>query len=472
MAETSLYRPFIHFCAQKGWINDPNGLVFADGKYHLFHQYYPNATHWGPMHWGHAVSEDLLHWEYLPVALVPDDLGVIFSGSAVMDTENVSGFGDGEHVPMVVCYTNHNLTSKKEEQSIAYSTDYVHFTKYAGNPVIRGLPGENCRDPKLFRNPVRGGYSLALATGESVSFYASRDLKSWEKTGEFEAGEHGISGICECPDCFPVETPEGTKWVLIVSMIVDPGTLDDPVTPYNRMSHITQYYVGEFDGDRFIDTQKADRPLLVDYGTDNYAAVTFSGLPETVMMAWADNWDYANQSPAAEDGFQGKMTLGRRLGLVRKNGLYLLRSEFCGLDEARRKAASIACRDGASTGLPIGCAIGLQAEIPDGGGIRFVNGFGEALHIFVQGGELIIDRTGAGRSDFSEKFASDRTGILRIPREQGGTVRMEIVLDRCLMELIADDGLLCASVGMYPRGAYDRMFFDGAARGRMYAITV
>ncbi|WP_130836375.1 glycoside hydrolase family 32 protein [Lachnoclostridium sp. Marseille-P6806] len=470
MKKTEIYRPIIHFSAEKGWINDPNGLVYENGNYHLFYQHYPNATHWGPMHWGHAVSRDLIHWEHLPMALVPDDLGAIFSGSAIMDTDNVTGFGDGTRPPMVLVYTNHNLTSKKEEQSIAYSTDYIHFTKYEGNPVIKGIPGGNSRDPKVFRNPVRGGFSMALATEDCVSFYASQDLRTWEKTGEFYCGEHGLCGICECPDCFPMETPEGVLWVLIVSMIVPEPGAGEPVMPGNRMSHVTQYYVGTFDGDRFLDTQGSPEPLLLDYGTDSYASVTFNDAPERIMISWADNWDYANESPAGEEGFQGKMTLGRKLSLVETSEGYRLKSEFCGLRETLCSGTELSGREDASAGLPVGQAVGVSVELCAGGSISFANGYGEALKLSADEEELVIDRTGAGRSDFSDRFASERTGVIRIPRKERGALGMEIVLDRCLMELAAEHGLTCASVGVYPRMAYDRILLSGIETARVCAI--
>ena len=182
------YRPEIHFTARKGWINDPNGLVYYKGRYHLFSQHYPDDTHWGPMHWLHAVSDDLLHWEELGIALAPDDLGFIFSGSAVVDTDNTSGFGTEDNPPLVAIFTHHwnepgNPANCHEQQSIAWSTDGVTFHKYEGNPVIPSDMAD-FRDPKVFKNP-KGGWGMVLAAGDRVMFYASQNLKEWEKTGEY-----------------------------------------------------------------------------------------------------------------------------------------------------------------------------------------------------------------------------------------------------------------------------------------------
>ncbi|MDE6995287.1 MAG: glycoside hydrolase family 32 protein, partial [Lachnospiraceae bacterium] len=176
--QTYDYRPAVHFTPPKNWINDPNGMVYIDGRYHLFYQHYPTAPHWGPMHWGHAVSEDLLHWEHLPIALYPDELGCIFSGSCVYDRENLSGFGTRDTPPLLALFTHHSTDeSHMEHQSLAYSTDYEHFEKYYGNPVIPNSGQKDFRDPKIFWNPVRKCYSLVLAAGDHVEFYASHDFK-------------------------------------------------------------------------------------------------------------------------------------------------------------------------------------------------------------------------------------------------------------------------------------------------------
>lgn len=388
--------PKFHFTPPKGWMNDPNGTIYIDGTYHLFYQHYPDGLTWGPMHWGHATSQDLLHWEHKEIALYPDELGYIFSGSCIYDAENVSGFGKDGKCPLIAIYTSHNPDTGEQQQSIAYSLDLEHFTKYEGNPVIANqikqkasgtgdnlqefsnsdfgsaisekemevcnpnseIPNEytacnlndgmmreykkDFRDPKVFRNPVKGGYSMVLAVGHMLEFYHSLDLKNWTKTGEFDPEERGFDGICECPDCFPLIVEEETKWILTLSTIMEnfevgsfydvEGNLDAQHKPQKKNryhdAHVMQYFIGEFNGDTFIDTEKSETPMVLDYGTDNYAMVTFADSPWPMMIGWGEHWDYVQQMlpMVSEDGEKkrGKMTLARRLLLARgKDGLRL-----------------------------------------------------------------------------------------------------------------------------------------------------
>lgn len=199
------YRPKIHFSPEKGWMNDPNGMVYVDGEYHFFYQKYPYDTSWGPMHWGHATSRDLIHWEHQPIALYPDELGFIFSGSAVYDTQNSSEYGTNENPPIIAIYTSHHKDGL-EQQSIAYSNDKGrHFEKSYLNPVIKNPGISDFRDPKAFWNPVRRCWSLVLAAQDRVFFYASQNMKNWEKTGEFGPEGNHAKGVWECPDLFPIE---------------------------------------------------------------------------------------------------------------------------------------------------------------------------------------------------------------------------------------------------------------------------
>lgn len=212
-----------HFEPSKGWMNDPNGTIVIDGTYHLFYQYYPDDIKWGPMRWGHAVSKDGITWEHRKIALFPDSLGYIFSGSCVLDTENASGLGDGSTPPLIAIYTSHNPETLEQQQCIAFSLDYETFTPYAGNPVITNAktkPGFKIdfRDPKVFKNPVTGGFSMALAVGPTIEFYHSLNLTDWEKTGTFDIESVGLKGICECQmigwgECwsYAQDTPASTR---------------------------------------------------------------------------------------------------------------------------------------------------------------------------------------------------------------------------------------------------------------------
>ena len=244
------HRPQFHFTPEANWMNDPNGMVYYDGEYHLFYQYYPDSTVWGPMHWGHAVSTDLTHWEHLPIGLYPDSLGYIFSGSAVVDWDNTSGLGKNGQPPMIAIFTHHDPIGEKEGridfqyQSIAYSNDKGRtWTKYEGNPVVSNPGIRDFRDPKVIWDAASEQWIMVFAAWDHVKFYGSKNLIDWQHLSDFgkEWGTH--AGVWECPDLFPMQV-EGTneqKWVLLVS--INPGA-------FNGGSG-TQYFVGHFDGQGF-----------------------------------------------------------------------------------------------------------------------------------------------------------------------------------------------------------------------------
>lgn len=466
MQTKNKYKPVVHFTPPANWMNDPNGMVYVNGRYHLFYQYYPAAPNWGPMHWGHAVSEDLLHWEHLPVALYPDELGCIFSGSCVLDRANVSGLGSIENPPLIAVYTNHRISDHLEQQSIAYSLDYEHFEKYYGNPVIPNKGKPDFRDPKVFFNPVKNCYSLVLAAGSRVEFYSSENLKDWKKTGDFEAGIHGLGGICECPDCFPLMTEEGEKWILIISMILPPEQVGKDKDCFHRMSHITQYYVGTFDGNTFHDTECSALPLLPDYGTDNYAAVTFQNLEEKVMLGWADNWDYAAQAPTDADGFRGQMTLARQMKLVKTAQGYRLAFSFLGLDSLKASAFPLFPGDNRLHTQ----TFGLKTTVNGPGKITFLNNTGESVEIEVTEEEIIVDRRHGGQTGFQKDYDSDCYGINRAPRLCQDTSTMEIVFDRCILEVLADDGMTPFTVSVFPVHPYEKICVTGEISADFYQI--
>jgi fructan beta-fructosidase len=245
------HRPQFHFSPAEKWMNDPNGMVYYQGEYHLFYQYYPDSTIWGPMHWGHAVSKDMVNWEHLPIALYPDTLGYIFSGSAVVDVKNTSGFGTAENPPLVAIYTYHNPKLEKagrndyQYQGIAFSTDKGrNWTKYASNPVLKNPGIRDFRDPKVSWNTQAKKWIMTLAVLDRVHFYSSPNLKDWTFESEFGLGIGSHGGVWECPDLFPlkVEGTQQTKWVLIVS--INPGGPNG--------GSATQYFVGDFDGKNFV----------------------------------------------------------------------------------------------------------------------------------------------------------------------------------------------------------------------------
>lgn len=296
-------RPKLHFTPPSGWCNDPNGLI-CDGKYyHLFYQHHPHSLKWGPMHWGHARSLDLLSWEHLPIALAPDERGAIFSGSAVMDG------GD-----MVLMYTYH-AADGTESQAIARSCDseFLSFHKYEGNPVIPNPGFRDFRDPKIFLSDAQG-WHMILAAGDRVLFYRSRDLTVWEQRGAFGAPDCPVPGIWECPDLFPLQLDgEDDKWVLAFSLGLDAAVGGGK----------TMYFTGVYKDGAFTPDDPLPKP--VDNGPDFYAGVTFWGTGKRIMMAWMNNWAYPDRTPD-DLGWRGQMTLPRELSLIKTNCGVRLRS--------------------------------------------------------------------------------------------------------------------------------------------------
>ncbi|ASY28437.1 fructan beta-fructosidase [Candidatus Planktophila lacus] len=304
--------PGLHFSPERNWMNDPNGLIFYKGKYHLFFQHNPFENIWGNMSWGHAVSEDLIKWNELPVAIACDDSHAIFSGSAVVDYFNTSGFGTLENPAMVAIYTAHKHDDSHQAQALAYSLDEgLTWVKYEGNPVL-DLQLNHFRDPKVMWDRTTEAWlmTVVLPKERKVSFYSSKDLKNWAYLSDF--GPVGATdGDWECPDLFPlfVDGDESrTKWVLLIS--INPGGLTG--------GSGTQYFIGDWNGKEFIaDDVKTN---WLDYGRDNYAGVTFNDVPNQrrVFIGWMSNWEYAHSFPTSP--WRGAMTLPRELTLITKDG--------------------------------------------------------------------------------------------------------------------------------------------------------
>ena len=295
LTNESLYRPLFHFTPKQGWMNDPNGMIYLNGQYHLFFQHYPDSTVWGPMHWGHATSSDLVQWKEQPIALYPDSIGMIFSGSAVLDKNNTSGLGRGGIAPLVAIFTQHFMPGEKagrtdfQNQSIAYSLDEGKtWTKYAGNPVLKTPNLKDFRDPKVIWHAPTQKWIMSLAVADHVEFYSAPDLINWTKESEIGKNLFAHGGVWECPDLLHFNLNGKTIWVLLVSM--------NPGGPNGGSA--TQYIVGDFDGHVFKPFS-ADIKWM-DYGPDNYAGVTWSNTPgRSVFMGWMSNWLYAAKLPTA-----------------------------------------------------------------------------------------------------------------------------------------------------------------------------
>ena len=471
------HRPTFHFTPPEKWMNDPNGMVYYAGEYHLFYQYYPDSTVWGPMHWGHAISKDLVTWEHLPIALYPDELGYIFSGSAVIDWKNTSGFGKDGQPPMIAIFTHHEPkgaasgTSKTfQYQSIAYSNDKGRtWTKYGGNPVVPNPGIKDFRDPKVIWDDATDQWVMVFAAWDHVKFYGSPNLKDWTHLSDFgkEWGTH--AGVWECPDLFPliVKGKGEKKWVLLQSL--------NPGGPNGGSG--TQYFVGDFDGKNFIidrefgERVKRDSTIWLDYGRDNYAGVTWSDIPVSdgrrLFMGWMSNWDYAQIVPT--DNWRSAMTLPRNLVLKRTDlGLTLFSEPIKELANLRKHTEVLeASKAPAGLSINLGTArkiigeIQLNFSIPKGAktkvSLELSNSKAEKYQIGYNAAtnEFFSDRRSAGKVAFADKFA---TTIHTAPRFSKNTnIEMQIFLDVASAELFADKGWTVLTDIFFPNEDFNQL---------------
>ena len=467
---TEKYRPQYHFTPQQGWMNDPNGLVCYAGEYHLFYQYYPGSTVWGPMHWGHAVSRDLVHWEHLPVALAPDSIGYIFSGSAVVDWHNSTGFGSAANPPLVAMFTYHNMEREKqgridcENQGIAFSLDKGRtWSKYPGNPVLQNPGVKDFRDPKVLWNEAALHWNLILSAHDRIRIYSSKDLKNWQFESEFgpDAGAHG--GVWECPDLFRIQVrgANESKWVLLVNM--------NPGGPNGGSG--TQYFTGNFDGHRFTPDTRETKWL--DWGRDNYAGVTWSGVPKAdgrrLFIGWMSNWNYAQVVPT--DPWRSAMTIPRELTLHKTDGKYLVQSVPVAettklLDPSSKIILKPQNIKGEMqlTGKDIDlnqCRIALLLEAgksrPDSLGLVLAGASGESVTIgySYKTNLFSVDRTHSGKMEFSDRFS----GIDRAPYVAGKQIKLEVLVDATSAEIFVDDGKLVMTELFFPAGKFNSLKF-------------
>jgi len=463
------HRPQFHFSPEANWMNDPNGMVYLDGEYHLFYQYYPDSTIWGPMHWGHAVSKDLVIWEHLPIALYPDDLGHIFSGSAVIDKENSAGFGKNA---MIAIYTYHNMEEEKsgksiryQSQAIAYSTDKGRtFTKYEGNPVIPNPGIKDFRDPKVRWDDRTSQWIMVLATYYNSIFYSSHDLKSWTHLSDWgkEYGEHG--GVWECPDIFPMvvqETGE-EKWVLLQSL--------NPGGPVGGSG--TQYFVGSFDGKNFtLDPEFAKdvregEAVWLDHGADNYAGVTWSNTPNVdgrkFFIAWMSNWQYAQVVPTEK--WRSAMTLPRTLELHKVGQDYRLRSmpveELSKIEGTKTVIRTGTYNSGASllsAGIDkLKIHVEISSILAKDIQFKFSNSMEECLLVGYNVLKKLyyIDRTKAGINDFEDQFSAVHT-LSKLDTEASS--ELLIYLDHSSVELFVDKGSGCMTDIFFPSEPFSKL---------------
>ncbi|MBA2563729.1 MAG: glycoside hydrolase family 32 protein, partial [Chitinophagaceae bacterium] len=457
VAYNDLHRPQIHFSPKANWMNDPNGLVYHKGAYHMFFQYYPDSTVWGPMHWGHAISNDLVHWSEQPIALYPDSLGYIFSGSAVVDHNNTSGFGKEDNAPLVAIFTYHNpvLSQQNKDaqyQGLAYSLDDGHtWTKYENNPVLNNPGITDFRDPKVMWYPPENKWIMTLATKDQVTFYSSPNLKEWKKESEFgeKLGAHG--GVWECPDLIPFETDGKKIWVLFVS--INPGGLNG--------GSATQYFVGDFDGKTF--TSYSNETKWIDYGTDNYAGVTWSNTDDRkIFLGWMSNWQYANKVPTK--AWRSAMTIPRELKLKKVDNNYLVSSmPVKELDKLKKDVVSLKNikingqydLSQKVKGLSGQYRIHLTADQAESFSIVLSNELSEELIVGYskEEKEYFIDRTKSGKIDFENGFARRYAGR-RLSKNN--KLDITLIVDAASVELFADDGLTVMTGIFFPNKAYNK----------------
>ena len=445
------HRPQIHFTPKEKWMNDPNGMLYHKGVYHLFFQYYPDSTVWGPMHWGHATSKDLVHWIEQPIALFPDSLGYIFSGSAVVDVNNTSGFGKNGVVPLVAIFTHHDPKGARarksdfQNQSIAYSLDEGKtWTKYAGNPVVKNPGIRDFRDPKVTWFEEGKKWIMTLATKDRVTFYSSPNLKEWTKESEFgeKIGAHG--GVWECPDLISLDYKGKKIWVLFVSL--------NPGGPNGGSA--TQYFTGTFDGTTFTPFQTDTR--WVDYAPDNYAGVTWANTGKrNIFLGWMSNWQYATRVPT--ERWRSAMTIPRELGLQKIGEKYFVTSkpinELKVLGDAPTTSHKIDKNTKKKFQLNAPAQLSIKAEKLENFSITLSNKVQQKVVIGYDknSNNYYIDRTGSGKVSFEKGFAAKHTAP-RLSTKKN--FDLTLIIDVASVELFADEGLSVMTQIFFPDEDY------------------
>ncbi|WP_374951596.1 glycoside hydrolase family 32 protein [Mucilaginibacter sp.] len=462
-AQTKLYHePYrlqAHFSPQAKWMNDPNGMVYYKGTYHLFFQHYPKGTVWGPMHWGHAVSKDMIHWKQMPIALYPDKLGYIFSGSVVVDEKNTSGLGTKDNPAMVAIFTHHDPKGEKlgainyQNQSLAYSLDQGKtWLKYKGNPVLKNPGIKDFRDPKVFWYAPGKKWIMSLAVLDHITFYSSPDLKTWTKQSDFgqTLGAHG--GVWECPDLIPLKLGGKDYWALLVS--INPGGTNG--------GSATQYFVGEFDGSNFKPV--STKTKWIDYGPDNYAGVTWGNTGNRkVFLGWMSNWLYANEVPTVK--WRNAMTIPRELSLEEVgDDIYLASNPVKELKNISAKTIKLDEKQLAGSNNIFSVIkqnltqykLKFRTDNLTGYAVTLANESGEKLILGFdkENNRYYLNRTNAGRNDFSKVF----TGVAYAPRvDITPASDVELIVDASSIEMFADGGLSNLTGVFFPKKPFTRL---------------
>ena len=440
MKNREQYRPLYHHTPAYGWMNDPNGMFYKDGVWHLYFQYNPYGSQWENMTWGHSTSTNLVDWKFEGEAIEPDVIGTIFSGSAVVDKKNTAGFGEGA---VVALYTS---AGENQTQSMAYSTDNGKtFTKYEGNPIITSnVP--DFRDPHMFWNEDIKKWNMILAAGQQMNIYSSDNLKDWTYESSFgaEYGNHG--GVWECPDLMKLKV-RGTdkeKWMLLCN--INPGG------PFGGSA--TQYFIGEFDGHKFTCESKPEVTKWMDYGKDHYATVTFDNAPDgrRVAIAWMSNWQYANQVPTQQ--YRSANSIARDLGLFEYKG-----ETYCSVTPSPEMTAARSKK--ASKALSEACE--AVVNVKGNATITLSNDKGEKVVMTynAKAETFEMDRTKSGKTDFSNEFAA----VTKAPT-YGKISQFRIFIDKSSVEVLDAEGKMAMTNLVFPSKPYNKIVVKGKRKGK------
>lgn len=467
MANKESFRPVYHHTPAYGWMNDPNGMFYKDGVYHLYFQYNPYGAVWGNMHWGHSTSTDLMHWKFEGCAIVPDAWGAIFSGSCVVDHENTAGFGKEA---VVAFYTSAKSTpwGDIQMQSMAYSLDNGKtFTKYEGNPILTSSE-KDFRDPKVFWYAPGKHWVMILAVGQHMEIYSSVNLKEWKKESEFGAMQGAHGGVWECPDLveIPVEGTREKKWVLICNL--------NPGGPFGGSA--AQYFVGSFDGKKFVN-ESPTQTKWMDWGKDNYATVTWNNAPDgrCIALGWMSNWQYANNVPTRQ--YRSANTLARDLTLYREGQeLYLKSTPSSEVKKARGKKVSIPSFKVSEKHEMVNLfeekqgAYEVEIVIQNAGASKIafslLNDKGEKVSMYydLNRKQFVMDRSESGKVDFSKDFPAVTVAPVNVDKE----LTLRLFVDRSSIEAFGEDGKFVMTNLVFPSQPYVKMCFEADKNG--YAV--
>lgn len=467
MVNKESFRPVYHHTPAYGWMNDPNGMFYKDGVYHLYFQYNPYGSVWGNMHWGHSTSTDLMHWKFEGCAIVPDAWGAIFSGSCVVDHENTAGFGKEA---VVAFYTSAKSTpwGDIQMQSMAYSLDNGKtFTKYEGNPILTSSE-KDFRDPKVFWYAPGKHWVMILAVGQHMEIYSSVNLKEWKKESEFGAMQGAHGGVWECPDLveIPVEGTREKKWVLICNL--------NPGGPFGGSA--AQYFVGSFDGKKFVN-ESPTQTKWMDWGKDNYATVTWNNAPDgrCIALGWMSNWQYANNVPTRQ--YRSANTLARDLTLYREGQeLYLKSTPSSEVKKARGKKVSIPSFKVSEKHEMVNlfeekqgaCEVEIVIQNTGASKIAFclLNDKGEKVSMYydLNRKQFVMDRSESGKVDFSKDFSAVTVAPVNVDKE----LTLRLFVDRSSIEAFGEDGKFVMTNLVFPSQPYVKMCFEADKNG--YAV--